>query len=198
MSLDAATARMSYADGRHGIRTMSAALAAGERRRLGVGRGVDDAQRGVVVAGAEEDLIEARGLGGDDDGGVGFAGGSPARGARLGVEVHEQSRLAGELGGDRQVRRERRFPGATLLRYQCDYQHARILAHVHAANQACKRAVMQSCKREARQVCKMGTNQSCNRSGEVIGRWRRPGFVSSAGQISCCSTGWSIAKLVAS
>ena len=71
---------------------------------------VDETQGGIVVPCGREDLREPRGLGGKDDRGICLTRVGPGGGASLGVKVHNERRVPGELGGNGQVERQGRFP----------------------------------------------------------------------------------------
>ena len=103
---------------------------------FGVRGGVDEGQRGPVLVGGGEHLGEPGGLGGYDDRGLGLAGVAPRGGARLGVEVDDDGGAPGELGGDREVDRERGLAGSALLRDKRNCQHAGMVACCHASGQA--------------------------------------------------------------
>ena len=86
-----------------------------ERWRFSVRGSVDEAQGGIVIPCGREDLREPRGLSGNDDRGFCLARVGPGGGAGLGVKVHDERRVPGELGGHGQVERQGRFPHAALL-----------------------------------------------------------------------------------
>ena len=90
--------------------------------------GIDEAKGSTVLPGGREYLGEPGGLGGYDDRGLSFARVTPGGGARLGVEVHDERCVPGELSGHGQVEREGRFAHAAFLRDDSNGQHADIVA----------------------------------------------------------------------
>ena len=125
MSRDTVTARRSTIDGRHGMSTRSAARAAVRAGASAYGGRVDEAELCVVLAGPLEDVAEARGRCRHDDRGRGGARVAPGRSRGLGIEVDDECGSVIALGRDREVDRERRFPGAALLRDHRHGQHGR-------------------------------------------------------------------------
>ena len=111
--------------GRHGIRTKSAARAAGERCGFGIWGGVDDGKVGATSLGFLQNDRQAVRLCGHNGRGFPGANVAPSSSACLRIKVNDGCGFVVPLGRDRQVEREGSLPGAALLSY---YRYS---FHVH-------------------------------------------------------------------